>query len=324
MAGTTRRTLLLASAGLFAAGLVATPVLADGPMPVVASFSILADLVSRVGGDRVTIATLVGAGGDAHVFQPKPADAKKLAEAKLVFVNGLGFEGWMDRLVKSSGTKAPIVVASKGVEPRKAEEEDDHDEHAKGKGGHDHDHGHEGHDHGGIDPHAWQSIANVKIYVANIRDALVAADPAAKDTYVANATAFLTELDGLEGEVKAAIAKIPQEKRRVITSHDAFGYFAAAYGLEFLAPQGISTDAEPSAKGVAKLIGQIRKEKIRAVFVENMTDGRLVERIAKETGVKLGGAIFSDSLSPKGGPATTYVDMVRHNVKLLSAAMLDS
>ncbi len=321
MAGTTRRTLLLATAGVFAAGLVAKPAFADGALPVVASFSILADLVSRVGGDRVTIATLVGAGGDAHVFQPKPADAKKLAEAKLVFVNGLGFEGWMDRLVKSSGTKAPIVVASKGVEPRKAEEEEDHDEHAKGKGGHDHDHGH---DHGGIDPHAWQSIANVKIYVANIRDGLVAADPAGKDTYVANAAAYLAELDGLEGEVKAAIAKIPVEKRRVITSHDAFGYFAAAYGLEFLAPQGISTDAEPSAKGVAKLIGQIRKEKIRAVFVENMTDGRLVERIAKETGVKLGGAIFSDSLSPKGGPATTYVDMVRHNVKLLSAAMLDS
>lgn len=320
MAGTTRRTLLLATAGVFAAGLVAKPAFADGALPVVASFSILADLVSRVGGDRVTIATLVGAGGDAHVFQPKPADAKKLAEAKLVFVNGLGFEGWMDRLVKSSGTKAPIVVASKGVEPRKAEEEDDHDDHAKGKGGHEH----EGHDHGGIDPHAWQSIANVKIYVANIRDGLVAADPAGKDTYVANAAAFLAELDGLEGEVKAAIAKIPAEKRRVITSHDAFGYFAAAYGLEFLAPQGISTDAEPSAKGVAKLIGQIRKEKIRAVFVENMTDGRLVERIAKETGVKLGGAIFSDSLSPKGGPATTYVDMVRHNVKLLSAAMLDS
>ncbi len=320
MAGTTRRTLLLATAGVFAAGLVAKPAFADGALPVVASFSILADLVSRVGGDRVTIATLVGAGGDAHVFQPKPADAKKLAEAKLVFVNGLGFEGWMDRLVKSSGTKAPIVVASKGVEPRKAEEEDDHDDHAKGKGGHEH----EGHDHGGIDPHAWQSIANVKIYVANIRDGLVAADPAGKDTYVANAAAFLAELDGLEGEVKATIAKIPAEKRRVITSHDAFGYFAAAYGLEFLAPQGISTDAEPSAKGVAKLIGQIRKEKIRAVFVENMTDGRLVERIAKETGVKLGGAIFSDSLSPKGGPATTYVDMVRHNVKLLSAAMLDS
>lgn len=317
MAGTTRRTLLLASAGMFAAGLVAAvPARADGALPVVASFSILADLVSRVGGDRVSVATLVAAGGDAHVFQPKPADAKKLAEAKLVFVNGLGFEGWMDRLVKSSGTKAPIVVASKGVEPRKAEEEEDH---AEGKGGHDHDHG-----HGGIDPHAWQSIANVKIYVANIRDGLVAADPAGKDTYVVNAAAFLTELEGLEGEVKAAIAKIPPEKRRVITSHDAFGYFAAAYGLEFLAPQGISTDAEPSAKGVAKLIGQIRKEKIRAVFVENMTDGRLVERIAKETGVKLGGAIFSDSLSPKGGPATTYVDMVRHNVKLLSAAMLDS
>ena len=312
MAGTTRRTLLLASlATLAGANLLRPgPARAATPLPVVATFSILADLVGRIGGDRVAVDVLVGPGGDAHVFQPKPADAEKLVRAKLVFVNGLGFEGWMDRLVKSSGTKATVVLASKGVTPLKAD--DDHDE-----AGH-------GHGHEGLDPHAWQSIANVKIYVADIRDGLVAADPANADAYRANAVGFLAELDALETEVKAAIAKIPPEKRRVITSHDAFGYFAAAYGVEFLAPQGISTDAEPSAKGVARLIRQIRKEKIRAVFVETMTDPRMVKRIAEETGVALGGTIFSDSLSPKGGPAPTYVDMVRHNVKLLTAAMLDS
>lgn len=315
MAGTTRRTLLLASVGLLVAGLGVAPVRADARLPVVASFSILGDLVARVGGDRVAVSTLVGPGGDAHVFQPKPADAKTLAGAKLVVVNGLGFEGWLDRLVKSSGTKAAVAVASTGVKPIAAADDDDHD---KGKG---HDHGH---DHGGVDPHAWQSVANTKLYVANIRDALAAADPEGRATYAANAAALLGELDGLEAEVKAAIARVPEAKRRVITSHDAFGYFAKAYGLAFLAPQGISTDAEPSAKGVAKLIAQIRREKITAVFVESMTDGRMVARIAAETGVKLGGELFSDSLSPKGGPAPTYVDMVRHNVKLLTAAMGDS
>ncbi|MCE1238180.1 MAG: metal ABC transporter substrate-binding protein [Hyphomicrobiales bacterium] len=313
MAGPTRRTLVLAALAAVAGVAFAPtgPARAAEPLPVVATFSILADLVARVGGERVTVATLVGPGGDAHVFQPKPADAEKLVRAKLVFVNGLGFEGWMDRLVKSSGTRATIVVASQGVTPLKADDEPGHD--------HGHDHGHEG-----LDPHAWQSIADVKIYVANIRDGLAAADPTGVEVYRANAAAFLAELDALETEVTAAIAKIPPEKRRVITSHDAFGYFAAAYGVEFLAPQGMSTDAEPSAKDVARLIRQIRKEKIRAVFVETMTDPRMVKRIAEETGVRLGGAIFSDSLSPKGGPASTYVDMVRHNVRLLGAAMGDS
>ena len=282
-------------------------------MPVVASFSILGDLVARVGGDRVAVTTLVGPGGDAHVFQPKPADAQRLAAAKAIFVNGLGFEGWIDRLVASSGTKAAVVVASKGVTPIAAEPEEEH-------AGHEH----AGHEHGAADPHAWQSVANAKLYVAAIRDGLAAVDPGGRATYEANASAFLAELDGLEREVRAAIAAVPAGRRRVITSHDAFGYFAAAYGVEFLAPQGISTDTEPTAKGVARLIAQIRREKIRAVFVETMADPRLMRRISKETGVSLGGEIFSDSLSPTGGPASTYVDMVRHNVRLLTAAMVDS
>lgn len=303
MIALSRRSLFAASAGLaFAAASGTAVVAAETRLPVVASFSILADLVARVGGDRVAVSMLVAPNGDAHVFQPKPADAKRLADARLVVVNGLGLEGWMDRLIKASGTRAPVVVASKGVTP----------------------HAGEGEEKGGFDPHAWQSVDNVKIYVANIRDGLIAADPTARDLYTANAAAFTTELTALDGEVRAAMAKVPEARRRVITTHDAFGYFASAYGITFLAPQGLSTDAEPTAKAIAALIGQIRREHITAVFIENMTDGRLIGRIAKETGVALGGELYSDSLSPKGGPASTYVDMVRHNVKLLTAAMVDS
>jgi zinc/manganese transport system substrate-binding protein len=329
MIGFSRR-VLLAGLGLAAAGL-ATPLAAqEAKLPVVATFSILGDFVERVGGERVAVKTLVGPNGDAHVYEPTPADAKALAAAKVVFVNGIGFEGWMARLAKASGTKAPIVTATTGITPREMAD-DDHDEApAKGaKKGHDHDHdkkakGHAGHDHGGLDPHAWQSVANVKTYVANVRDGLVAADPAGKSVYEANAAKYLGELEALEAEVKAKVAAVPAERRRVITGHDAFGYFAAAYGIAFVAPQGISTESEVTAKAVAKLIRQIKAEKITAVFVENMTDRRLIDRVAKETGVTPGGELFADALSPKGGPAPTYVDMVRHNVTLLTRAMIGS
>ncbi len=284
-------------------------------LPVVASFSILGDFVKQVGGDRVAVSTLVGPDGDAHVFQPAPADAKKVAAAKAVFVNGLGFEGWLNRLVKASGTKATVVVATTGVEPRKMEEEDDHD-HDHAKKGHDH-----GHDHGETDPHAWQSVANAKIYVANIRDGLIAADPAGKATYEANAAAYLGKLDTLDAEAKAAIAAIPADRRRVITSHDAFGYFGAAYGVEFIAPQGVSTEAEASAKDVAKIIRQIKAEKIPAVFMENISDPRLVKRIADETGARIGGEVYSDALSDDKGPASTYIDMIENNLRAFSSAL---
>nr|WP_246549263.1 metal ABC transporter substrate-binding protein [Ancylobacter oerskovii] len=297
----------------------------DAKLPVVASFSILGDLVKNVGGDRVAVSTLVGADGDAHVFQPAPADAKKVAAAKVVFVNGLGFEGWMERLAKSSGTKAAIVVASKGVEARDMEEEghDHADDHAKGDG-HDHDHdkqAHAGHDHGATDPHAWQSVGNAEIYVANIRDGLIAADPAGKASYEANAAAYLSKLQALDAEIKAAVARIPADKRRVITSHDAFGYFEGAYGLEFIAPQGVSTESEASAKDVARIIRQIKAEKIPAVFMENISDPRLIKRIADETGAKIGGTVFSDALSDDKGPAATYIDMMQNNIREFSAAL---
>lgn len=311
----TRRS--LAAAALAAGAVLASPfaALAQEKLPVVASFSILADFVGVVGGDRVAVKTLVGPNGDAHVYNPTPADAKSVAGARVVFVNGLGFEGWIDRLVKASGTKAVLVTATKGVTPRAMTDDDDHD-HDKKKGD-----AHAGHDHGATDPHAWQSVANAKLYVANVRDGLVAADPAGKATYEANAAAYLARLDALEAEVTKALAAVPQAERRVLTSHDAFGYFGAAYGVEFVAPQGVSTEAEATAKDVARIVRQIKKEKFKAVFVETVTDKRLIERIAKETGVKLGGEIYSDALSPSSGPAATYIDMVRHNVKLLTAAM---
>ena len=279
---------------------MAAPAAAQDRLKVVATFSILADLVKNVGGDRVAVTALVGPNGDAHVYQPSPGDAKMLADARLVFANGLGFEGWINRLVKASGTKAPTIVATKGVKPRKSED----------------DHG-----HGEADPHAWQSVANAKLYVANIRDALSLTDPAGKGSYEANAAAYLARLDALDAEVKAAIDKIPADRRRIITSHDAFGYFAAAYGVAFIAPQGVSTEAEVSAKDVARIITQIRKQKIPAVFLENVTDERLLRRIGAESGARIGGTLYSDALSEPGGPADTYVKMFRHNVPAMVAAI---
>ena len=276
------------------------PAVAQEKLKVVATFSILADFVKNVGGERVAVSALVGPNGDAHVYQPSPGDAKMLADATVVVANGLGFEGWINRLVKASGTKAPTIVATKGVKPRKAED----------------DHG-----HGEADPHAWQSVANARIYVANIRDALSFADPAGKDSYAANAAAYLGKLDALETEVKAAIEKIPSDRRRIITTHDAFGYFAAAYGVAFIAPQGVSTEAEVSAKDVARIITQIRKQKIPAVFLENVTDERLLRRIGAESGARIGGTLYSDALTDANGQAATYLDMMRHNVKQLAAAL---
>jgi zinc/manganese transport system substrate-binding protein len=297
----TRRQAIAATA--FTALSAAGPARAQEKLKVIASFSILGDLVNNVGGERVEVGTLVGPNGNAHVYAPSPVDARRVFDAKLVFVNGLGFEGWLERLVSASGTKAPIIVASKGIKPR--ERGDDHD-----------------HDHGKIDPHAWQSVANAKVYVANIRDALIAADPAGKDAYAANATAYLAKLDALEQEVRDTIARIPADRRRVITSHNSFGYFEDAYGIDFTAPQGVSTEAEASARDIAGIITQIRKQKISAVFLENVTDPRLVRQIAGETGAKVGGTLYSDALTDEKGDATSYIDLIRHNVRQLAAALV--
>jgi zinc/manganese transport system substrate-binding protein len=301
----TRRWMVASLVVMLAAGPAAAQDKPAAKLKVLATFSILGDLVRNVGGERVDVTTLVGPNSDAHVYAPAPADAKKVADARLVIVNGLGFEGWMNRLVKASGSNAPVVVASKGIKERKLP-----------GGGHGHDHA------GAADPHAWQSVANAKVYVGNIRDALIAADAAGKATYEANAAAYLAKLDALDQEIKAAISAIPADRRRIITSHDAFGYFQVAYGVEFIAPQGVSTEAEPSARDVARIITQIKKQKIPAVFLENISDARLMERIARETGARIGGKLYSDALTAANGDATSYLDLMRHNIKTLSAALM--
>ncbi|MCU0901988.1 MAG: zinc ABC transporter substrate-binding protein [Cypionkella sp.] len=318
------RRLLLATA---AAITLAAPAFAEGRLKVVSTFSILSDIVANVGGDRVEIITLVGPDGDAHVYQPSPADAQAVAGAAVIVANGLGFEGWMDRLVEASGTRATIITASEGITPIAFGEADhehaegeahDHD-HAKEQAGHDHDH--EGHDHGAFDPHAWQSVTNVALYVGTIARGLSAADPAGAETYKASAAAYLAELDRLDAEIRAVLAALPQDRRTVVTSHDAFGYFAADYGLTFVAPQGVSTESEASAQDVAALITQIKAESIGAVFVENIADPRLLEQIAAETGARIGGTLHSDALSGPEGPAATYLAMMRHNLGQLAEAL---
>jgi zinc/manganese transport system substrate-binding protein len=275
----------------------AAPARAQDRLGVVASFSILGDFLRNVGGERVSVTTLVGPDGDVHVYTPAPVDAKKIADAKLVVINGLGLEGWLPRLVQSAGSKATMVTASQGITPRRLGAD--------------------------ADPHAWQSVANAKIYVANIRNALVAADPAGTEAYRANAERYLAKLDALEREVRDAVARIPEARRKVISTHDAFGYFASAYGIEFIAPQGVSTESEVSARDIARIITQVRAAKIPAVFLENISDDRLMRRISTETGARIGGTLFSDSLTGEKGDAPTYIDMVRHNIRALTSALVN-
>jgi zinc/manganese transport system substrate-binding protein len=287
--------------------------LADDPIEVVASFSILGDIAAQVGGERVAVSTLVGPDSDAHTYEPTPADARALTAADLVVVNGLGFEGWIERLVTASGYAGPVAVASDGIAARELDNDDDHG----------HAHG-DAHGHDDIDPHAWQSLANGEIYARNIAAALTAVDAAGAAVYAANLEAYVRQIREVDAWAKAELAKVPDSRRRVITSHDAFGYFADAYGFEFLAPVGMSTEDQPSAGEVAALIDQINAEEIPAIFVENITDPRLIEQIARETGAAIGGTLYSDALSKPGEPAGTYLDMIRHNVMQLTGALLGS
>jgi zinc/manganese transport system substrate-binding protein len=275
--------------------LTAPPLHAAERLNVVASFSILGDFVRTIGGDRVNVTTLVGPDSDVHVYTPAPSDAKRIADAKLVIVNGLGLEGWLPRLVQSSGSKAQVVTASAGIAPLKLGS--------------------------AADPHAWQSVPNARVYVTDIANALVAADPDDAEFFRAQAKAYLEKLETLDREVREAVARIPADRRKVISTHDAFGYFAAEYGIQFVAPLGVSTETEPSARDIAGIIGQIRAQKIPAVFLENISDDRLIRRIAAETGARVGGTLISDGLTGEKGPAPTYIDMVRHNIKALTSAL---
>ncbi|MET1414440.1 zinc ABC transporter substrate-binding protein [Roseibium sp. HPY-6] len=413
---TPRRTVLKSATALVALSLLSPTIAwADDHKHVVATFSVLGDMVERIGGEHIELTTLVGPDGDAHVYQPTPQDARAVSEADVLIVNGLEFEGWLERLSEAADFKGTLVVATTGVdaipfgehddhddhgdEHAEAEHEHDHEKHAEAghdhddhdhekhaeaghddhdhdkheehaeaehdhdhekhaEAGHDHDdhdhekhaeaghddhdhdkheehaghddhddheehagHGHEGHNHGAFDPHAWQSLDNAVIYVDNITAALAKADPAHAGVFYENREAYVAEIKALEAEIDAMIGALPEDRRTVVTSHDAFGYFADHYGLTFEAPQGLSTESEPSAADVAKLITQIREDGISAVFVESITDNRLLEQIANETEATIGGTLYSDALSGSDGPAGTYLDMMHHNAKTLSEAL---
>jgi zinc/manganese transport system substrate-binding protein len=314
----------VASAGTAFARDASAPKAVDAPgpstrsaIPVVATFSILADLVAQVGGNAVAVTSLVPPGGDVHVFRPGPNHAKSIAAAALVVANGLDFEGWMARLVRSSGYRGPVAVASAGIEPLAP------------AGGHAHgaddDHGRDhGQAKGGIravDPHAWQSVPNARRYVSNIADALCRARVEACPVFRENARRYSATLAELDREIRDTLAAVPPERRKVVTSHAAFGYFAHEYGVRFLAPVGASTDAEPSAAAVSRLIRLIRAEGVRAYFVEGVSDARLLARIRDETGGAEAGRLYADSLSAADGPAATYEAMMRFNARAIRAAL---
>lgn len=276
---------------------------------VVTTFSILGDLAQRVGGEHVEILTLVGPNGDAHVYQPGPRESAELATAGVLIANGLGFEPWLDRLVESSGFGGKLVIASEGVTPLASAE------------------AHEGeevdaeHDHGASDPHAFQDLANAQIYVLNIAKGLAEAAPAHAADFKRNADQLSADIATLDAQLKADFAAIPQERRRILTSHDAFRYFGRAYGIEFVSVQGVSTEAEASAADLARIIRQARDGHLSAIFLENMTDPRLAETVAQEAGIRMGGELYADALSDPSGPAPDYLSLVRYNAKQLLAAM---
>ena len=278
-------------------------------LKAIASFSILADIVAEIGGERVAVATLVPAMGDAHVYQPSPADARAVATADILVANGLNFETWLDRLVTASGFKGRRIVAAEGIRPRRLD-------------AHDHGAGH-GHDHGDAkdDPHVWHDLQRMQAYVANIANGLAAADPANADYYRAGGAACAAQLKEIDQWASGEFARLPKAYRKAISQHDAFGYLADRYQIEFLAPQGMTTESEASAEAVARLIRQIRRQRIQALFFENVVNPRLIEQIAREARVKVGGRLYSDALTPPGGEADSFVKMYRLNVSRLVAAM---
>ena len=347
------RRCLLASASL--ALCFPLPVLAQDKLRVTASFSVLGDMVAQIGGDRIDLTVLVGPDADAHMFQPAPADARAISDAGLVVMNGLGFEGWMPRLIEAAGYKGPMIEAAADIDPIASG--DDHKDHAQHSDAHD-DHKHEGHkhdehkhdehkhaehkhddhkhddhahddhkagahehDHGAFDPHAWQDVRNAMAYARTIAAGLELADPGGAETYRANLATWLAELEALDAEIRALVDTIPADRRRVVTAHASFEYFARSYGIEFLSIQGMSTESEASARDVANLIRQIKDQNISAIFVENVSDDRLLQQVTAETGAVIGGTLFSDALSMLVGPAPSYTAMMRHNAQQLVAAL---
>jgi zinc/manganese transport system substrate-binding protein len=297
-----RRFFRSALSALFTAALfafTATPTNAADRVPkklrVVATFSILGDMARIVGGERLEIHTLIGHDSDAHVWRPSPADSRALARANLVVANGLGFETWVERLIESSGFRGVFLAASRGVKTRAFK-------------------------NGASDPHAWLDLSNAALYVDNIANAFATADPGAKDRYFENASRYKKEILALDAKIRRSFDTIPPAYRKAVTSHNAFGYFADAYGIEFISTLD-AAGIEPSARDIGRLIEKIREEEIPAVFLENISDPRLLGRIRAESGAKMGGAIYSDALSGKDGPAATYLDMMRHNAETITRAL---
>jgi zinc/manganese transport system substrate-binding protein len=310
-----RRTLLAAAALAAAVSLPAAASAQDRPVRVVASFSILADMAKAVGGDAVEVVSIIGPDADSHVYQPTPSDARKLADADLVIVNGHGFEGWMTRLIRSAGYRGPVVTATDGIRT------------LRGEGGHSHGHSHghaHGHSHDGPDPHVWQDPRRAQFMARNIGEGLARVAPAKAEAFRANVAAYRAELEALEQWAQAEIARVPEDRRRVVVGHDSFRYMGDRFGIRFLPAQGVTTDSEPTAQQVARLIRQIERERIAAVFVENITNPRLIEQIASEAGARVGGRLYSDALSAPGGDAPTYLDLVRHNVRTIVAALAEA
>ncbi|MCL2898981.1 metal ABC transporter substrate-binding protein [Brenneria tiliae] len=280
-------------------GLLLSPLAMAKNLDVVASFSVLGDMVSQIGGDRIRVTDLVKPNGDPHEFEPSPRDSKTLAEADVVFVNGLELEGWLDRLVSASGYAGKVVTASNGIQTLTMVEDGKTE----------------------TDPHAWNSMSNGVVYARNIVAALSEADPQNADYYRKQGETYIRQLTELDNYAKRTFADIPPEKRKVLTSHDAFGYFSQAYGVKFLAPVGYSTESEASGKKVASLIKQIKQEKITTYFIENQTDPRLVRQIANASGAQPGGELYPEALTDASGPAPTYTAAFKHNVDAIAAGM---
>ncbi|MGM0534913.1 MAG: metal ABC transporter solute-binding protein, Zn/Mn family [Pseudomonadota bacterium] len=295
--------------------------LASERLQVVTSFSILADMVENVGGEHVAVTSLVGPDSDAHVYSPRPTDARALAEADLVVFNGLQFEGWMERLVDASDYAGALVVATDGMgELTATAEEQGHEGHDHEHDQHD-DHGHEGHDHGDDDPHGWQDLGMGRVYVENILAGLTEADPDNSEAYNANAERYLEEIAATDIELRELLGEIPADTS-VITGHDSFGHFARAYGLQFLSPQGLSTESEPSAANMARLVDVIREENVKALFHENMTSPAMINQLAEEAGLPVAGTLYADALAAEG-EASTYLGMMRHNAHTLHDALAE-
>jgi zinc/manganese transport system substrate-binding protein len=266
----------------------------DGQSKIVTSFTILEDLVLELGGDRVSVTNLVPRNSDAHIYSPKPSDAVAISNADLIIFNGLGFEGWIFRLIKDSDKEKNYLISSDGINSLNRFNE--------------------------IDPHAWQSFKNIRIYIDNISGELINLMPEHEKYFALRRNNYLKKLFELEMNLSNQLSNIPIKKRIVITSHDAFGYLGREFNIEFLAPLGLSLDAEASAEDVAKIINQIKEKKVTALFMENINNPKLLKAISKESGVPVGGKLYSDALSEIGGPAGTYIDMMRHNVKSLIEA----